>query len=72
MTLEKCTESRLISVVLSSPRARAAGMKQSDNEGASNPGLPRMRWSGWDSLMVHDSKLRVLHKWKGGLAVLMC
>lgn len=48
----------LISVVLSSRRARATGMRQSDSEGASIPGLPRMRQSGWDSLMVHDSKLR--------------
>lgn len=27
---------------------RVTGMRQSDNRGASNPGLPKVRGSGWD------------------------
>lgn len=52
MTLEKSMElqsgGRLVSVILSSPWVRVTGMRHSDNRGASNPGLPKMRESGWD------------------------
>lgn len=53
-------------MILSSPRARAIGMRWSDSQGTSSPWLPITRRGGWESLMVHDSKLRVLRKRKGG------
>lgn len=34
-------------VILSSSWFRVTGMRQSDSEGASNPGLPKMRGSAW-------------------------